>query len=67
MSSSPNRLDPNWITGFCGRSASFSIIVSRRKSNGKGEIRPTFEILISQEHKGNPERVFNFFLVSLWG
>lgn len=66
MSSSPNRLDPNWVTGFCDRSASFSIIVSRRKSNGKWEIRPTFEILIDQQHKAILDKIQIFCPFGPW-
>jgi hypothetical protein len=61
LTSSASGDEPHWITGFCDRSASFSIIVSQRKSSGKWEIRPTFEILIAQEHKAILDRIHAFF------
>jgi LAGLIDADG endonuclease len=54
-------VSPHWVTGFCDRSACFSIIVSLRKSSGKWEVRPVFEVLASIKHLAVLERIGGFF------
>jgi LAGLIDADG endonuclease len=54
-------VSPHWITGFCDRSACFSILVSLRKSSGKWEVRPVFEVLASIKHLAVLERIQAFF------
>ena len=54
------RIEPNWITGMCDRSGSFSIIVSKRKS-GSWEIRPVFELLVNEKYFEILNKVQSFF------
>lgn len=56
-----DQLDPEWVTGFCDRSASFSISVVRRSSTGRWEIRPEFIILTNIRHKNILEQVKYYF------
>jgi hypothetical protein len=58
-------LNPYWITGFCDRSSSFTIIPALRKkandSTETWEIRPTFEILVALKYKEVLDSIQNYF------
>lgn len=40
---------PNWVTGFCDRSGSFILLVSKLKS-GKWQLSAAFEVLINERY-----------------
>jgi hypothetical protein len=39
-----NKLDPNWITGFCDAEGCFTVIISKRGDNLKWRVTVSFEI-----------------------
>jgi len=44
-----NKINPQWITGFCDRSACFRVAITLRKT-GRWDICPEFLILVKDRH-----------------
>jgi len=57
-----SNIHPEWITGISDRSASFSIIVHKRKE-GNWEIRPVFEIFVNSKYKEVLNYINTYFKV----
>ena len=55
-----NKIGPEWITGFCDRSACFSITLALR-ATGRWDIRPEFLILVNARHKKVLEVIKGYF------
>ena len=63
-SNKSNKMDPNWITGFCDAESSFSIRVGKDESRFKNiRIAPIFSIELHEKDYNLLKEIQNFFVV----